>query len=286
MVSLLSASYINKNLTTLKGANMKRKAIFISIAIVVTLMLVVPAWAIFCNVCGTENPDGSVYCSNCGNKLQVSEKSVFEQCGDLYHQEKYDQMITLLSSYCVSNPADKKSELLLAKAYLEKCVLLKQEGNESYEALVMKPFEIGRRIHLARDENLPEALYVCGRSFYINKRRIRSMKYIKKAIKLSPSPRAEYFIALGDAQFDEGKNEDPTGMESRFYMAAKESYNHAADMTDVKNDKGKAYYKLGMLHLYLNEKHKAKQAFESALQFAVAEPLISRIHSKMESLGN
>jgi tetratricopeptide (TPR) repeat protein len=263
---------------------MKRKLIFISIAIVVILMFVVPALAIFCNICGTENPDSSEYCSNCGNKLQKTETGIFEKCSDLYLHEEYDQMISLLSPYCASNPNDKSSELLIAKAYLEKCYLLKQKGDERYEALIMKPYEIGKRILLARDEYLPEALYVCGRSFYINNRRIRAMKYLKKAIKLSQSRPAEYSIALGDAQFDEGKKDDPTGMESEYYLAAKQSYSNALNTTEVKNDKGKAYYKLGLLHLYLNEKQHAKEAFESALQFAEIEPLISRINKELESL--
>lgn len=132
--------------------------------------------------------------------------------------------------------------------------MLEQKGNESYKSLVMKPYEIGKRIHLARDYYLSEALYVCGRSFYINNRRIRAMKYFKKAIKLSESPQAEYFLALGDAEFAEGIGEDPTGMQSLYYIAAKQSYENVIKMTCPNNDKGEAYYKLGVLHLYLNEK--------------------------------
>jgi tetratricopeptide (TPR) repeat protein len=269
---------------TIKGANMKRNIILLSIVIAVVLLFVVSAQAIFCNKCGTDNPDGSKFCSNCGNKLQQLEKSLYETCCDLYSQEEYDQVISLLSPYCVSNPKDKSSELLLAKAYLEKCNLLKQEGSAVYEALVLRPYEIGKRIHLARDQHLPEALYVCGRSFYINNRRIRSMKYLKKAIKLSSSPPAEYFIALGDAQFDEGKREDPAGMESTYYLAALNTYSKVIEKTYSNNDKGKAYYKIGVFRLYLNEKKHARQAFESALQLAETNSLISRIRNKMESL--
>ena len=263
---------------------MKRKIILLSIVTAVVLLFVVPALAILCNKCGTDNPDGSAFCINCGNKLQDLEKSLYDKCCDLYNQEEYDQVVSLLAGYCASHPQDKKSELLLAKAYLEECDLLKQKGNESYKSLVMRPYEIGKRIHLARDSYLPEALYVCGRSFYINNRRTRAMKYFKKAIKLSESPPAEYFLALGDAEFAEGIGEDPTGMKSLYYISAKQSYENVIKMTYPNNDKGKAYYKLGILHLYLNEKKSAKEEFESALKFAETNPLISRIRSKMESL--
>ena len=57
------------------------------------------------------------------------------------------------------------------------------------------------------------------------------MKYFKKAIKLSESPPAEYFLALGDSQFEEGIREDPTGMKSLYYMAAKMSYENVFKMT-------------------------------------------------------
>ena len=93
-----------------------------------------------------------------------------------------------------------------------------------------------------------------------------------------------YFLALGDSQFEEGIREDPTGMQSLYYMAAKMSYENVIKMTYPNNDKGKAYYKLGLLHLYLNEKKHARQAFESALQLAETNSLISRIRNKMESL--
>lgn len=264
---------------------MNRKFIFLSIIIIAVLIFVVPAQAIFCNKCGTKNPDGSIYCIKCGNKLQGLEgKNIYDQSCELFRQDKYDEVISSLVGYCASNPQDIKSQILLAKAYLEKCNIMKEQGSHQYKTLVYKPFEIGKKIILPRDQYLSEGLYICGRSFLINRRANRASRYIKKAIKFSMSPPAEYFIALGDAQFAEGIDEDPTGTESSYYLSAKNKYKKVVDMEIPNNEKGKAYYKLGVLYLYLNEKRDAKQAFESALKFAEKDSLITKIHSKMEAL--
>lgn len=68
------------------------------------------------------------------------------------------------------------------------------------------------------------------------------------------------------------------------YFEAKETYKRVIDMEIPNNEKGKAYYKLGVLHLSMNEKIDAKQAFESALQVAETDSLISRIRSKLGTL--
>jgi len=264
---------------------MKRKLILLNVIVAVVLIFAASAHAIFCHKCGVNNPDDSIYCISCGEKLQRLEKaSVYDKAYDLFSQEEYDQVISTLVGYCASNPQDIKSQILLAKAYLEKCDLLKEQDNKQYKTLVWKPFEIGKKIILPRDQYLSEGLYICGRSFLINHRANKANRYIKKAIKLSTPPPAEYFIALGDAQFAMAKNEDPTGNEDFKYIAAEKTYKRVIDMKILNNEKGKAYYKLGFLNLYLNKKKDAKQAFESALQFAKANSLISRIRSKLESL--
>jgi len=264
---------------------MKRKLILLNVIVTVVLIFAASAHAIFCQKCGANNPDDSIYCISCGEKLQRLEKAnIYGKACDLFSQEEYDQVISTLVGYCASNPQDIKFQILLAKAYLEKCDLLKEQDNKQYKTLVWKPFEIGKKIILPRDQYLSEGLYICGRSFLINHRANKAARYIKKAIKLSTSPPAEYFIALGDVQFAMAKNEDPTGNEAFKYFAAKKTYKRVINMEIPNNEKGKAYYKLGVLHLFLNEKKDAKQAFESALQVAEANSLISRIRNKLGAL--
>lgn len=263
---------------------MKRKFILSCIIMAVIVILVAPAHAIFCHKCGTELAEEALFCSKCGVNLErLDGKSFYDQSCELFRQEKYNEVISSLVGYCASNPQDIKSQILLAKAYLEKCDLLKEQGSRQYKTLVYKPFEIGKKIILPRDQYLSEGLYICGRSFLINRRANRASKYIRKAIKFSMSPPAEYFIALGDAQFAEGIGEDQTGIESTYYLSAETTYKRVIHMEIENNEKGRAYYKLGVLHLYLNEKKDAKQAFESALKFAETDSLISRIHSKLDS---
>ncbi len=265
---------------------MKRKLILLNIIIAIILVFALSAHATFCTKCGTNNAEEATYCSSCGEKIiRVEGKDVYDQSCELFRQEKYDEVISSLVGYCISNPQDIKSEILLAKAYLEKCDLLKEQHNQEYKSLVWKPFEMGRKIIKPRDQYLSEGLYICGRSFLINHRATRAAKYIKKAIKLSTSPPAEYFIALGDTQFEMGKNDDSMNSDGNLnYFAAKKTYNRVIDMEVPNNEKGKAYYKLGVLHLSINEKIDAKQAFESALQVAETNSLISRIRSKLGTL--
>ena len=263
---------------------MKRKWHLFFAITVAFLIFAVPAHAIFCGSCGTNNPEGSEYCMSCGNPLQPPENNIYERSSALFEKEQYDQVISLLEGFCAYNPKDIKSRLLLAKAYIEECELLKQKGSAGYKSMVIKAYEIGKEIHLARDEHLPEALYVCGRSFHINERSERAIKYIKKAIRLSNAPPPEYFIALGDAQFTVARNEDPTGLKTPYYLLAKTTYQKAIDADTPNNAKAKAYYKIGVLHLYLDEKKSAGQALNSALTLAETDALILRIKHTLESL--
>ncbi|MFV2015520.1 MAG: zinc-ribbon domain-containing protein [Candidatus Heimdallarchaeota archaeon] len=44
---------------------------------------------IFCSACGAQNEDGSVFCSNCGTKLEVSQQQPTQQKSDPYQSTQF-----------------------------------------------------------------------------------------------------------------------------------------------------------------------------------------------------
>jgi TolA-binding protein len=250
---------------------------------------IVQSQTIYCYKCGEKTSIDNTFCTKCGTKLKKEmEQSPYDQANELYQQGEYDQVIRLLEDHCASKPSDKKSQLLLAKAYLEKCELMKQKGNKGYKYLVWKPFEIGQRIHLLRDEHLSEALYVCAKSFYINDRSLRANKYVKKAIKLSYSPPLEYYFLLGDSQAHTAKEQKFRGNTYRSYykshcLSAKNTYEMIIKMGIPNDKKALAYYKLGLSHLNCNNERDAKKAFSSALQLAEKDSLVDKINKELKS---
>jgi len=272
---------------------MKRKYLVFLFIITATFALVLPAYAIFCSQCGTQNPDDAVYCSNCGAKLlHPKETDIYREASDLLSQYRYDQAIALLFKHCAINPADTKAEVLLAKAYLGKCTLLKENSDKQYQTLVWKPFNIGKKVIVQRENDpkyLSEGLYICARSYLINHREGKAKRYIKKAIKVSPSssPEIDYYFVLGDANAKLAIIEYRKRSESTFprlYKEAQETYEQIIAMDVSDEIKSQAYYKLGILFSEFNKKEEAKTALESALQSTNNEILASRIHNKLESI--
>jgi len=89
----------------------------------------------------------------------------------------------------------------LGKALLEACEILRSKGDASYQILVYQPYTIGRE--LIKEHNYhPDVLYICGRSFVLNNRSERGLKYIQKAISMSTDPPAVYFLVEGDAYWE------------------------------------------------------------------------------------
>lgn len=272
---------------------MKHKYLVFLFIILATLALVLPAYAIFCSQCGTQNPDDAVYCSKCGAKLlHQKETDIYKRAPDLLSQYRYDQAITLLVKYCAINPADTKAEVLLAKAYLGKCTLLKENSDKQYKTLVWKPFNIGKKViveHEYEPKYLSEGLYICAHSYLINHRPSSANRYIKKAIKLSPSssPDIDYYFVLGDASAELAIIEYRKGSESRSprqYNKAKNTYGQIIAMDVSDEIKSQAYYKLGILFSEFKKKEEAKAVLESALQSTNNEILTSRIRSKLENI--
>lgn len=261
---------------------MKRKLSILFVVIAIVFIFVIPAQAIYCSKCGAQNPDDGVFCIQCGAKLiHLEEGSIYDQASELVWQDKHDDAISLLENHLGNNPNDMKAKISLAEAYLAKCEMLKEKGNKQYKDLVFKPLTIGRDIIAYRDQHLPEGLYICARSFTVNNRPRRGLRFIKKAIKFSKSPRVEYYFMLGDSSVGVAKIKDDNYFEIK---KAKKAYEDIINMNASNDVKGLAYYKLAVLESRFGSKKDVQKALESGLELAQSEALIQRIRDMWESM--
>jgi len=153
----------------------------------------------------------------------------------LFKERKYNKVINLLLGPCYNNPTNVELNVLLAKAQLEKCVILKAKGDKSYKTLVKQPYINGRRLHKMVRTN-PELYYIVAKSLLINNRPHRAARTIKKALYFAPR-NADYLIVLGDtycatAEKDKRGGEDPDCY-NESYSKAKDAYEKAIT---IKND--------------------------------------------------
>jgi tetratricopeptide (TPR) repeat protein len=275
---------------------MKRKLCILFVVTAIVFIFVIPAQAIFCSKCGTQNPDDGVFCIKCGTKLihlkggSISDQptklldqkkgkgAIFDQATELLWREKCDEAISLIENSFGPNPNDMKAKVSLAKAYLAKCEMLKEKGNKQYKSLAFRPLEIGRSILHSPDGN-----YICAHAFLINNRPERARKYANKAIKMSISPRPEYYFVLGDSWVvTHTMSTAPPGYDVS--PRAKKAYEEVINM-NVSNDvKGLAYYKLAVMFSESGRKEKAKNALKSGLELAEREALVKRIRVMQESM--
>jgi tetratricopeptide (TPR) repeat protein len=285
---------------------MKRKFIILFVVTAIVFIFVIPAQAIFCSKCGTQNPDDGVFCIQCGTKLihlkegpiskqptklldqkegSISDQptklldqkkgkgAIFDQATELLWQEKCDEAISLIENSFGPNPNNMKAKVCLAKAYLAKY-------------LAFKPLNIGRSIL-----HSPDGLYICAHSFLINDRPERARKYVKKAIKLSQSPPVEYYFVLGDSWVltlsrtvpNNSSDLDAGEIANGHCIEAKKAYDKVINNTNFSNDtKALAFYKLAIMYYENGRKEKAKMTLRSALELAQREALIKKINSKLE----
>jgi tetratricopeptide (TPR) repeat protein len=154
-----------------------------------------------------------------------AQQDLYARAEALYREKKYDEVIITLAGPAYADPSNFKLNVLLAKAQLEKCAILKAKGDKSYKALVKDPYMTGRRLHKI-DKTRPEPYYIVAKALLINNRRDRSIRTIKKALYYSPN-NSEYFIVLGDAYREMGEFEKGRGDEERFFRLAKDAYEKA-----------------------------------------------------------
>jgi len=241
-------------------------------------MIVMPAYAIFCPYCGASNPDDANFCVKCGGKLTdsvVGDK--YTQACKLFENDKYDEVISLIGDYCNENPTSIKYNLILSKAYLEKCELMKENGDEKYKDMVLIPFNIGKRLYNINYSS--DSLYILAKALVLNGRAIRGKKYIKKAINQSTSSKSniDYYFVLADAEssisrFDKKYKEFS-------YLRAKKKYEKIISMDITNDQKALAYYKLAIHLEKSGQKKKGKKAYSSALELAQKESLKTRIQA-------
>ena len=219
-------------------------------------------------------------------KTQTPEDK-YSQAEILFDQEEYDQVISLLSGYCAINRTDLRANVLLAKAYLEKCSRFKREGNETWRTLVYTPYKMSTAMYAYRKDPrvydfnryLPDILYIAAKSFHLNDRSSRARKYTLKAMNLTETPRVEYLFLLADINFQEAMD----GRSKEDYSAARETYEKIVKLADSNNDKALAYYQLGLLFDKYSAKAEARESLNTALALAEKPSLTLRIQSTMEA---
>jgi len=168
---------------------------------------------------------------------------VYTKAQRLYNNQQFDDMVALLGTYCQDNHYDFKANLLLAQAYMEQVERLKAKDDKEYKDLVMKTYYIGRRFVSSDPENAA-ALYIAARSFLLNDRANRCLKYIKKAVSVTTKDVCEYYIALGDAIVETAANA-ATDHEATFSQKeAQMAYQKAVELAQIDWVKEKAEKRL------------------------------------------
>jgi tetratricopeptide (TPR) repeat protein len=261
-----------------KEKAMKQRNLILPLIALIILMFALPAYAVFCFKCGTQNPDNAVYCSKCGTELYHPAESVdiYKQSSDLIEGERFDEAISLLEPQYASNLLDTRAKVLLAEAYLGKCDLLKANGDEQYRTLVLKPYKIGESLLYSAD-----GYYICAYSFLITDRTGRAAKYIKKAIKMSP-PDSRYYLIWGNARAVLALDNNDKGK----YATAKKTFQKIIKMNAPKDYKALSYYWLGTLYAKFENKAKAMEALSAALDYAEKKSTRTKIKKQLASIAS
>ncbi len=156
------------------------------------------------------------------------QPDIYAQAEALYKEKKYDDVIRLLTGEAHANPNNLELNILLAKAQVEKCAILKEKGDSSYKTLIKQPYITGKRLHKTIGPR-HELYYIVARSLLINNRSNRAKKTIKKALYYAPN-NADYLIVLGDAycaQAEARKFDEDRYYANQLFSKAKDAYNNA-----------------------------------------------------------
>lgn len=163
----------------------------------------------------------------------------------LFSEEKYDEVIRLLTGPAASNPGDFPLNILLAKAQTEKCEDLKARGDKSYKSLVKEPYLTALRLFKI-DPYRAEPYYVAAKCLVINKSPTRAVRSIKKALYFSPNT-PEYLITLGDGCALLGERDQQRMQKDRLFSIARDAYQKAAAGTQNEKLRAEAEMKIKAL---------------------------------------
>jgi len=221
----------------------------------ISLFLVTSAYAIFCSKQGNQNPYEAKWSSKREAILIAATSSPqsdpYAQAEALFKEKKYDDVILLLAGPAYAEPTNLKINILLAKAQVEKCAILKANGDDSYKILIQQPYETGQRLHKLQAH--PEIYYIVAKSLLINNRATRAIKNIKKALRLSPN-NADYLIVLGDANYTLAEHKEDSKQAIRLFSIAKDIYQKAIEIK-----KGDEEYKTNVEKKIKNIEEKIKE---------------------------
>ena len=180
---------------------MKRFYWLFSCLFFISLPSVPSVYAISCAKQVIQNPHETEWSSKQEPLLIAANPShqsdTYAQAEALFKEKKYDNVIRLLLGPAQAEPLSFKLNILLAKAQVEKCAILKAKGDKSYETLLSQPYQIGQRFHKL-DKSLPEPYYIVAKSLLIKNSIYKAIRTIKKALYFSPN-NADYLLVMADA---------------------------------------------------------------------------------------
>ncbi len=171
------------------------------------------------------------------DQANFAQSDAYAQAKALFEEKKYDAVIERISGPAHDNPYNFTLNILLAKAQLEKCAILKENGNKSYKTLIYEPYAIGQRLH-KMDERRYEPYYIVAKSLLINNRAHKAKRTIKKALYFAPND-AESLLVLGDAYFEIARREESSASAEEFSIEDKASrlFSQARDAYEMALEK-------------------------------------------------
>ena len=245
---------------------------WVLVSVLLSLLFASLSHAVFCHQCGAENDADATVCSVCGAALagEQDQRSSLDRARLLMADERYDRATALLEVYH-NRYRDPEADKLLARAYLGQCDVQVEAGQTGDKALIAKAYHIGQELMQFPDPvYFREGLFICARCLYFNDRPTRAQRYIRKAVKLSPQPPAEYLLAMAEIYVAKGKR-----------SSAIEAYQQALAGAPSDEIKALVYYKLGIYYCQIGMGVEGRRALEAALALPIKAALSAKIEQRL-----